>query len=401
MRVDIRVVVAAVAVNLLCVLPPFLTGVMGVQIGRDFGIPAASAGIVLSAFALGSIVASVPLGRRVGRWGVRNCLRGASLIAAAGLLVAALSPAPWALAIAMFLAGLANALGQPAANALIAAQLPPQRHGIAYAIKQSGVPLATFLAGLAVPLIALTIGWRWAFVLALGLAVTALLLAPVDRSIVPGRVEAAVDPQSRRALWVFAAGLALAIMAATSIGAVGAASGVAAGLSEKAAGYLVALGGLTALAVRLVVGLLADRRPFDELTGVAILLGIGVIGWLAMSTGAPIAFAIGLIIANSFGWGWPGLGNLTLARRFPGATAAASGVAQTGISTGLLIGPALMGVLATSQGWVTTWVAAATCGLLGALVILWVSRHLTGPQPTAAMDAPQHPASPANRRTVT
>lgn len=392
MRVDIRVVVAAVAVNLLCVLAPFLTGVMGVQIGRDFGIPAASVGIVISAFALGSIVASVPLGHRVGRWGIRNCLRGASLIAAAGILVAALSPAPWVLAMAMFLAGLANALGQPAANALIAAQLPPRRHGIAYAIKQSGVPLATFLAGLAVPLIALTIGWRWAFVMALGLAVAALLLAPVDRSIVPGRVETAVDPQSRRALWVYAAGLALAIMAATSIGAVGAASGVAAGLSEKSAGYLVAVGGLSALAVRLVVGLWADRRGFDELTGAAGLLGIGVIGWLAMSSGVPVAFAIGLIVANSFGWGWPGLGNLALARRFPNATAAASGVSQMGISAGLLMGPALMGVLATSQGWVVTWVTAATCGLLGALVILWVSRHLTNPIPGNPLDSPQQPA---------
>ena len=392
MRVDTRVIVAAVAVNLMCVLPPFLAGVMGVQIARDFAIPAASNGIVISAFALGSILASAPLGRRVGRWGIRNCLRAAALVSAAGLVVAALSPAPWVLAVAMFIAGLANALGQPAANALIAAQLPAERHGIAYAIKQSGVPLATFLAGLAVPLIALTIGWRWAFVMAMGLAALALLIAPADRSVIPGRVEVAVAPQSRRALWIYAAGLALAIVAATSIGAVGAASGVAAGLSEKSAGYLVAVGGLTALAVRLVVGLWADRRPFDELAGAAILLGIGVIGWLAMATGVPLAFAVGLIVANSFGWGWPGLGNLALARRFPNATAAASGVAQTGISTGLLIGPAFLGVLATSQGWVVTWITAAISGLLGALVILWVSRHLTGPLPAEALDTPVQPA---------
>ena len=392
MRVDIRVVVAAVAVNLLCVLPPFLTGVMGVQIGRDFGIPAASIGILVSAFALGSIVASAPLGRRVGRWGVRNCLRGTSVIAAAGLVVAALSPAPWALAVAMFLAGLANGLGQPAANALIAAQLPPHRHGIAYAIKQSGVPLSTLLAGLAVPLIALTIGWRWAYVLALGLAALAFVLAPVDWSVVPGRVEAAVAPTLRRTLWIFAAGMALAVAAATSIGAIGAAGGVAAGLSEKSAGYLVAVGGLTALAVRLVVGLWADRRPFNELAGAAILLGIGVAGWLAMSTAIPVLFAIGLIVANSFGWGWPGLANLALARRFNDATAAASGVVQTGVSLGVLVGPLVLGLLATSQGWAITWVTAATSGLLGALVLLWVSRQLAGPAPDNAVDASEHPA---------
>lgn len=392
MRVDVRVVVAAVALNLLCVLPPFLTGVMGVQIGRDFGIPAASTGMLISAFALGSILASAPLGRRVGRWGIRNCLRITSVIAAAGLVVAALSPSPWTLAVAMLLAGLANGLGQPAANALIAAQLPVHRHGIAYAIKQSGVPLATFLAGLAVPLVALTVGWRWAFALTLGLAALSFAMAPLDRSIVPGRVESAVAQQSRSALWLFAAGLALAIVAATSIGAVGTAGGVAAGLSEKNAGYLVAVGGLIALAVRLVVGLWADRKPFDELAGVAILLGIGVIGWLAMATGVPMAFAIGLIVANSFGWGWPGLANLALARRFPSATAAATGVTQTGVSTGLLVGPALVGLLATSQGWVITWVTVATSGLLGALVILLASRQLTGPVATDAVTTPESPA---------
>lgn len=392
MRVDIRVVVAAVAVNLLCVLPPFLTGVMGVQIGRDFGIPAASVGILVSAFAMGSIIASAPLGRRVGQWGIRNCLRITAIIAGTGLVVAALSQTPWSLALAMFLAGLANGLGQPAANALIAAQLPAHRHGIAYAIKQSGVPLSTFLAGLAVPLIALTIGWRWAYALALGLAALAFVLAPVDWSVVPGRVEAAVAPALRRTLWIFAAGMALAVAAATSIGAIGTAGGVAAGLSEKSAGYLVAVGGLTALAVRLVVGLWADRRPFNELAGAAILLGIGVIGWLSMSTAIPVLFAIGLIVANSFGWGWPGLANLTLARRFTDATAAASGVVQTGVSLGVLVGPLVLGLLATSQGWVITWVTAATSGLLGALVLLWVSRQLAGPAPDNAVDAVQHPA---------
>lgn len=397
MRVDMRVVVAAVAVNLLCVLPPFLTGVMGVQIGRGFGIPAASTAVLVSAFALGAIISSAPFGRRVGQWGIRNCLRIASLTAAAALIIAALSPAPWMLALAMFLAGLANGLGQPAANALIAAQLPTHRHGIAYAAKQSGVPLATLLAGLAVPLVALTVGWRWAFVMAVSLAVLCVAVAPVDRTLVPGRVEEPVAASARWALWVFAGGLALAIMAATAIGAVGAAGGVSIGLSEKFAGYLVAAGGLTALAVRLVVGFWADRRPFNELAGVSLLLGIGVLSWLAMATGVPVAFAIGLILANSFGWGWPGLANLSIARRFPTSTAAASGVSQTGVSIGLLLGPALLGVLATSQGWVITWTTAAVCGLLGALTILWVSRHLNGPVP---MDVVASSPQPAPRPTA-
>ena len=116
-----------------------------------------------------------------------------------------------------------------------------------------------------------------------------------------------------------------------------------------------------------------------------------------MATGVPVAFAIGLILANSFGWGWPGLANLSIARRFPTSTAAASGVSQTGVSIGLLLGPALLGVLATSQGWVITWTTAAVCGLLGALTILWVSRHLNGPVP---MDVVASSPQPAPRPTA-
>ena len=74
---------------------------------------------------------------------------------------------------ALLVGGLGNAIGQPAGNALVAAQVRPERFGLGFAIKQSGIPLATLLGGLAVPLIALTIGWRFAYVLAAGAAVVA------------------------------------------------------------------------------------------------------------------------------------------------------------------------------------------------------------------------------------
>lgn len=381
MYAQIRVIATAVTINLLCVLPPFLTGVMSVQIGRGFGVSPASLGILISAFALGSIISSAPLGRRVGEWGVQRCLRWSTEISALALIIAALSAGPWMLAVAMFLSGVANGMGQPAANALIAAQLPSDRHGIAYAVKQSGVPVATLLAGLAVPLVALTWGWRWAYVLGLTLAVAGYLLAPVDRSVEVTRTEGPVDPALRRPLWIFAAGVGFAVVAATSIGAVGAAGGVAAGLGEAAAGYLVAVGGLCALAVRLWVGWMADRRTFNELYATSVLLLVGVVAWGLMAAGVPALYVIGLIAANSFGWGWPGLTNLAMARRFPNATAAASGVIQTGLSLGLLVGPAMLATLADSAGWTIAWITSAACGLLGALIIGSTARRL---QPQAA-----------------
>ena len=66
-----------------------------------------------------------------------------------------------------------------------------------------------------------------------------------------------------------------------------------------------------------------------------------------MATGSTALFVLGLVTANAFGWGWPGLQHLAVARRFPTSTAAASGVAQTGVAAGLLIGPLTLGLIAT------------------------------------------------------
>ena len=128
------------------------------------------------------------------------------------------------------------------------------------------------------------------------------------------------------------------------------------GLSEASAGYLVAAGGIAGLAIRLGSGVVADRVPFDSLRAVAVLVLVGGFGWLSMATDRPVAFAIGLVVANAFGWGWPGLQHLSMARRFPTATAAASGISQTGVAAGLFLGPAILGLIVTTVGW--SWVGS-------------------------------------------
>ena len=58
---------------------------------------------------------------------------------------------------------------QTAVNlALTRARLP--RLGLAIALKQSGMPTAAMIGGATVPLLALTLGWRSAFVLGVGIA---------------------------------------------------------------------------------------------------------------------------------------------------------------------------------------------------------------------------------------
>lgn len=363
-----RAVLAAVAVNLVGVLPVFLTGGMAVQISQEFGVRAATIGALASLFALSSSLGSAPLGRQVRRLGVRHSMWAATAASTGALILASTAASVPPLAAAMLLAGLGNAIGQPAGNALVAAWIRPARYGLGFGIKQSGIPLATTIAGFSVPLIALTIGWRFAYLLAAAAAVIAVLLVPADRPATPGRSEQTIPPELVAPLWLLVAGAAAAVMAATTIGALGTAGGVEVGLSEAAAGYLVAAGGLAGLALRLTAGAFADKRTFDPLLAVSAMCVVGALGWVLMASQVQVLFIVGLVVANAFGWGWPGLQNLAIARRFPSATAAASGVTQTGVAIGLLSGPLLLGLLAI-RSWQATWFVAAGCALIGAIVI--------------------------------
>src|SRR5829696_7279082 len=57
------------------------------------------------------------------------------------------------------IAGLANAVSHTAANLSLAREVPASRQGLSFGIKQAAIPVATLLAGLAVPTIAVTLGW--------------------------------------------------------------------------------------------------------------------------------------------------------------------------------------------------------------------------------------------------
>jgi predicted MFS family arabinose efflux permease len=263
---------------------------------------------------------------------------------------------------------------------MVASHVPRHRFGLAFAVKQSGIPLATLLAGLAVPAIALTIGWRYGYAVAAALALGAALLPPPDRPVAQRRPERPVPAPARRPLWALALALSSAVVAATSIGAFGASAGVAIGLPEGTAGLLVAAGGLAGLTIRLLAGILADRVDTDALTGVALLIAAGAVGWALMAAGFAVQSAVpyvtGLLIANAFGWGWPGLLHLSVARRFPTATAAASGVTQTGVSAGLLVGPLLLGVVIGRSGWFSAWSLAAGAALAAAAAVVALRRRL-------------------------
>ncbi|MGH3147688.1 MAG: MFS transporter [Rubrobacter sp.] len=178
---DYRPVLLAVAVATAGVLPAFLTGGLAVQIRSELDFGSAALGLAVAVFFLTVSLASVVMGRVVERIGSHRAMRVSALGSTAALLGTALFAWSWTWLVAcLVFGGLANAVAQPATHLSLAREVPANRQGLSFGIKQAAIPAATLLAGLAVPTIAVTLGWRWAFaggaVLALGIS----LLVPAE-----------------------------------------------------------------------------------------------------------------------------------------------------------------------------------------------------------------------------
>lgn len=288
----------------------------------------------------------------------------------------------------LVLGGLANAASQVAANLALARGVRTGRQGLAFGMKQAAIPAATLLSGLAVPLVGITIGWRWAFIgCALGALATACTMPKTTEGEVRHHTNEPGGDMRPAPLILLALGIGLGSAAAVPLGAFIVASGVDAGLRVEFAGILLAAGGAVGIVVRLALGWLADRRSAGHLRIVAAMLIVGTAGFGLLATGVSWLFVLGTILAFGAGWGWHGLFNFAVVKYNPNAPAAATGITQTGAAAGSAAGPFLFGVIVESTSYGTAWLSAGAGALVAVAAILagrWILiRHLsTMPKPS-------------------
>lgn len=399
---------ATAAATTAGVLPLFLVGSQAVQLRAEFGFDLAAIGGLVAFGWVAASVASTPMGRLAERAGGGRALRAAAFMnAAAMLLIAAVGRSWLVLVVLVTFGGLGNAMAQPAANILTARTIPLDRQGIAFGIKQSAIPLATLLGGLAVPVITLSVGWRWSYVAGAAFAAAAGLLVVSEgdtgRSHDPvtadgvGLVEAMEDEAARsddgtdhlvsdilleepvagwepgrvararrRPLILLAMGVGLGASAAGALSQFLVSGGVAAGLAEGTAGLLLSLGSAVGIASRLVVGARADRRPGDQLATVVTMMLLGSVAYAALGLGVPVAYLLATPVAFGLGWAWPGLFNLSVVREYPEAPGAATGITQTGTYLGAGLGPLLVGLVVDRWTFAVAWPVSAALLVAGA-----------------------------------
>ena len=374
---------ASVLTTVSSVFPAFLAGALGAELRGALDMSPRFFGMVIGGFFLGSASASTALGRLGERLGARRMIVVSLMTTAAVTFgIATMVRSGPLLVAALYVAGLANSSGQTSANKLLSQSIDPGRLGFAMAVKQSGMPGASLLGGLAVPVIALTIGWQWAYAFASVLALVSLTVvlrfAPDDGPATSGQVVGALS-STRSTLMLAAVAAGFSSAAAGTLGNWTTSSAADAGWSLGAAGLLLSLGSITGIATRLLLGWRADRTDGLAMRTAAIFLALGAMGALGLAPRAQLTHLIAVVLAFGAGWAWPALFNYAVVRANPDAAGHATGITQTGVYVGVFTGPILMGFIVDAWGYEVGWTLFACSMLVGATIMFRLAPRFAGP----------------------
>lgn len=367
---------ATCGVFILPVLAPFALPALGAPphwIGHQVAV------IYVAAACVSSIAGGV-IGRigpaRGSQLAMAGTALGATLIAVGTL---------WSAALGSALIGASYGLTNPAASTVLSRLAPPARRNLVFGVKQMGVPLGAALAGLALPGLAMLVGWRGA-ALAVALVV---VVAAVALGVFRGAWDAARDPslplrgaggglrllRGRPALASIALIGALFSAAQLSLGAYAVTMLVEEfAWSPVAAGAVAAALQIAGAVGRLAWAWLADRTG----SGFFVLMLLGV---MAAACSLPLPLALGwppaalVVVLCMLGFcaaGWNGVMLAEATRLAPaGAAGHATGAVLSVTFAGVVTGPTLFALIFAGVGsYAMAFALLAALPLAGA-VIAW------------------------------
>jgi len=162
-RLPMAALLALAMTGFICIVTETLPAGLLPQIGKGLGVTQSLAGQMVTAYALGSLLAAIPLTIATRGWRRRNVL----LLTIAGFLVfnsiTALSSNYWLTLMSRFFAGVAAGLAWSLLAGYARRMVAPQQQGRAMAVAMVGTPIALSLG---VPLgtwLGSLVGWRTAF----------------------------------------------------------------------------------------------------------------------------------------------------------------------------------------------------------------------------------------------
>jgi predicted MFS family arabinose efflux permease len=378
--------VCAVAVATIYVAQPVLA-----QVGRDLGVPEPDLGWVVAAGQAGYLIGLavlVPLGDMLDR---RRLIGGQLLLAAVGVLAAAVAPDPWVLLSGLAAAGMFAVVVQT--TVAFAADLSaPAERGRTLGVVTSGVIIGILGARVVAGVLAALWGWRSIYVtlalLLVALSVVVLKKLPPDHRRVRrtyGDVLVSLGRLFREPLFLSRGLIAFFLFASFGTLWSGLALPLAADpwhLSTAQIG-LFGLAGLAGALSAARAGRWADAGKAHLVTGGA--LALLAVSWIASGQAAwslwPVI--VGVVVLD-FAVQAVHVSNQTLlTAAHPHRTSSAIGGYMIFYSLGSALGATATTAVYSTWGWVGSAVLGAGFALSGLLT--WLSsRRLAEHQPRAA-----------------
>jgi MFS family permease len=364
--------VLSIAATTITTLPVFLTGALAVVIRRHLGLSSSELGLLVAGFFAAAVPSSLFIAPRVAAIGAERIMRLAGGAATVALVaIAGVGDSFVVILLALIVGGFANGAMQPAVNLYLANRVHLARQGFAFGVKQAAIPVSTLLAGMSVPLVALTFGWRYAYLGAAVFALVVTLSLPKHRQInASTRRGSAKTTVVLKPLIFLAVGIGLGAGAANGLGAFFISSTVHIGVAAGIAGYMASIGSLASLITRIASGYFADRRSGNHFIVVAVMLSFGAVGYILLSFGLRPLIILAAVLAYAAGWGWNGVFNYAVALTHPKAPGHATGITQAGAFAGSVFGPLAFGVIVDHLGYPSAWRFAAILVIFAAFAVM-------------------------------
>ncbi|SEO31098.1 MFS transporter [Pseudomonas sp. NFACC39-1] len=360
------VLTAAMALPMLIF---YAVGTLGPLMVADLGVPSHWLGwLITSAFGFAAVL-SLWAGPLVNRLGTRRALALLfwSTLVAYGLLASL--PGFGGVILALAACGIAQALANPATNLLIAERVEPRQKAAVVGLKQSGVQVSALFAGLLLPSLALSLGWRGALATlllpALLLALWGPRVAAREHSAKPQGL-ALTRPNARLAL-LMSVQLCVGIVLSSFVTFLGIFAAQQ-GMTAHWIGALIAGFGVMGIAARVGLTPLGARMADESWLLLLLLLLSGVALWLT-SLALPVRHWP--LWAGALGMGLTAVATnaiaMSMVLRDPGfgSPAAAAGLLSVGFFGGFAVGPPLFGLFQRGPwGFADAWLL-----LIGVLVV--------------------------------
>lgn len=363
-------------------------------VAADFGVPAASLGVVASAAWMGSAAPRLPTGYLLTRISRHSVVAATGTLLVVTSLFTAWSPTVAHLAVGAFLMGCSSGMYFIAANPLVS-ELFPKRMGRAIGVHGTAAQLAAVGAPLAVSAILLVSDWRTTFlcVAAVAAAATVGLVWAARRSDLP---EAGTQDRS-----VLAAGRAQWPIILTGIAFVGAAGFLWNGVFNLYGDYLETVKGIAPATGRtllsmmfaagvpafFVTGQLADRVPnVPLLLGIVAGIAVSVVG-LTLADGILAVAAISLVLGYVVHSLFPAIDTYMLSSLPDRHRASAYALFSATMMFVQALGSGTIGV-AVSRGVSYTVAFQAVAGVVGSIVVVLFAMYQFGWLPAGGRPTP-------------